>query len=281
MNKYLRYALGLALLGLAAVLIIYAIGLAQAGPETQLKQAAVVLAAFITGICGLVALTIKGLLDAQNIRLQALLDEDAAIAKGVRELTTNVVSNYAQTYFQVQIEPRLRQIEVNAQSAISFANLEYQEESRKRERRDAGMLKLSAAILKTTRAFKALTAFRPAQGESTEPLVNLLAQALATREQFLLGREELIAIRAMEPSHADKLKEYSALLINIIIDLRRDPKTPHENHSSVEYFQMMGKYESDLLALDSEVGQVLTSFLAVRHERPFAPDIPVSAKREA
>jgi hypothetical protein len=157
--------------------------------------------------------------------------------------------------------------EGNARSANSYLDLEYQEEFRKRERRDKALLGISEALIRCTRAFVALTTFRLAKNEPTESLVNVLAQALAARATFLDARENLLVLKAIKNDHSKVLREYSLLLIDIIIDVRRRDDVTTTGANVNGYITLMEAHGSKLRELDQEIGDILTVFLAPRYRK--------------
>ena len=250
---------GLTLLVITGLLVFYAI---TAKTETQLETVGTLLVSVLSGCGGLFLLVYKRTADAEKIVLKGVIDE-----------RNNLLSAYAQSYFNEQIEPRLRKIEANALSATKFVELEYHDDFRKRERRDQALMKLSATIIDTTRAFRVLSKFKPVEDESTEPLVNALAQALAARETFLAARRELAVLHAIDPDHEDVLRNYNLLMIGIIIDLRRSPPDSGQVQAR-DYGRQMKEYSERLQEFDRNIGRILTVFLAPKHREAVSLEIP-------
>jgi hypothetical protein len=274
--KYiLHWLAAFTLLLLAGVLVYYAFGLrSSAGTDKQLEVMGTVLIAALSAVGGIYVLFFQRGADIEKIQLEGAIAQLTKSIDNAQQLANGILISYSQSYFREQVEPRIREIEANAHSASRFVELEYQDDFRKRERRDQALLKLSSTVIKTTRAFHVLTKFKPAIGESTEPLVNALAQALAAREAFLAAREELTVLHAVGRRHAAVLREYALLLIGIIIDLRRHPPNVAVDGETTSYSSLMDEYGSRLQQLDDYIARVLAVFLAPRHREPVAPDIP-------
>jgi hypothetical protein len=232
----------------------------------------------LSGLGALFALVFNRVMDVGAREHEATLKDRSAMIESTHEVLANVVSGYVSEQFREAVETRLREFGAAVDSATHFAELEYQEDFRKRERRDKALVELSGALLKTTRAFRALTTFRLAAEDSTESLVNVLAQALAAREKFLSAREELLIIRAVRLEHLDLLRDYAALLTDIILDLRRRVASPGSDDSvrndEVSYIELMRHYREKLIELDSEIGKRLSVFLAPKHREPISPVLP-------
>jgi hypothetical protein len=234
----------------------------------------------LTGIGGLYVLFVRKRDQDDLAVLQGSITRLTNSLANAEQGANSVAVEYAKRYFEEMFEPRLKDIETKAASATKYIELQYTDEQRKRERRDEALMKLSTAVFRTTRAFKALTKFRLGEGVPTEALVNTLAQALAAREQFLVAREELSVLHAIDPKHAQNLVYYGTLLIDIIIDVRRNkPDDKTTGHDAI-YHSTMSAYEQKLDEYDRDIGAVLHVFLAPQHRLPISPTPPGSAQRD-
>lgn len=287
-KSMLHIAAGALLLMLAA-LIAYDVyqGSRSQQPPKSLETAGKVLVALLTGIGGLYVLSSKQKHDVGIVKLQASIQEGqasqaASVQTGIemlkgsitqlnnsisaeQGLRSTILAEVAKKYIAEDFEPRLKQMEIAASSKKKYVELVYEDDFRRRDRRDAALMALSRSVRATTRAFRVLTKFRLSDGMPSELLVNTLAQALAAREHFLTSREELVVLHAVDPEHEKVLRAYSNLLIDVIIDVRRPS---HEVPKSIaDYETLMSKHEIDLEHLDTKVGELLAVFLAPQQRR--------------
>jgi hypothetical protein len=280
---------GVVLLLLAALLgyDVYE-GFLARQPAKNLEVWGKVLLAILAGIGGLYALTAKQRHDVDVLTIQNQMQGDQTLrAAGVeanlellrgsisqlntsisseQALRSTVIAEVARRLISEQFEPRMKQLEAAAASKKKYVELVYEDDFRRRERRDLALMALSRAVLKTTRTFRTLSKFRLGDGTPSEALVNILAQALAAREAFLSAREELVVLHAVAPEHERVLRSYSGLLIDMIIDVRR-PST-RDSVSPSEYEAIMSKHETNLDQLDQTIGELLAVFLAPHQREP-------------
>jgi hypothetical protein len=260
---------------LAGVSAMHAIDVYQAAnKDAKFELLGSILLAALSAIGGLYVLFFTRQTEREKTQLAGAIAQLNKTVDNAQQLNASIFSGYANAKFKELIEPRLRELGAAADSATRFVELEYQEDFRKRQRRDSALLALSAALIKTTRSFRALTKFRLAEDESTDSLVNVLAQALAARENFLATREELLVLRVAEERHLTLLRQYTLLLSDIIIDLRRSPVDASATVGQPSYAAVMEQHLTRLQTLDAGIGKLLVVFLAPRHRVPVLPDIP-------
>ncbi|MGM9485894.1 hypothetical protein [Ideonella sp. YS5] len=181
-------------------------------------------------------------------------------------LRSTVAAEIAKRYIAEEFEPRIKQFEAVAAAKKKYVELAYEDDFRRRERRDQALMGLSRAVLRTTRAFRTLSKFRLGDGTPSEALVNILAQALAAREAFLSAREELVVLHAVAPEHERLLRAYSTELIDMIIDVRRP--SARDSVTSSDYERIMTGHEANLDHLDEKLGELLAVFLAPHQREP-------------
>lgn len=281
-QAFFRYAFFSFALALGGLFALHATKVyVQGSQDSQLEFLGSIVLAVLSGLGALFALLFNKVADAAKVEREADLRDRNTTLDNTQQMVANIVGGYAKAHFQEVIETRLREIGAAAESATKFLELEYQDDFRKRDRRDKALIGLSSSLLRTTRAFRALTTFRLAPDEPTESLVNVLAQALAAREQFLAAREELLILRAMSPKHMQLLRDYAGLLIDIIIDLRRGAGSSSDSQSKeaipareTDYLDLMTRYRARLVDLDADIGRRLAVFLAPKHSEPVSPTIP-------
>jgi hypothetical protein len=279
--RYSFFALAVTLGVTAALHAQHVYGRSSA--DSQLEFIGSVVLALLSGLGALFSLLFNQFVDASNREHEAHLKDRNTTLDNTQEMIASIVAGYANAHFQEVIEARLKGVGAAADSATKLLELEYQDDFRKRDRRDKILMDLSAALLKTTRAFRALTTFRLARDEPTESLVNVLAQALAAREQFLSAREDLFVLRAASPSHRQLLRDYASLLTDIIIDLRRSAAdssgfapSSGEPKKETAYLDLMATYRDRLVSLDADIGRRLAVFLAPKLREAVRPVLPTT-----
>lgn len=154
--------------------------------------------------------------------------------------------------------PQLKWIETVANSAQKFNELLHEDEFRRRARRDEALIAFSKSVNITTRAFRHLTSLRTYGSTSSgEQLVNALSPALAARQKFLEARDGLDDLHVVHKDDEKTIREYSILLVNIIIDVRRVAIDESDSYNNT-----MSEHLSAINELNERIGWMLAAFLA-------------------
>jgi hypothetical protein len=217
--------------------------------STQLETAGKVLVLVLSGVGALYVID-----DSQRHarELQRSQNEFERQQLGLRQ-----EFDRAQAAFRDEVEARHATMQAELEAAASASEQRLRDAARSREELRPALLGLSRSTLASTDAFRRLVQLPQDQPEA---LVNTLAEALKQRSEFLRAIKKLKVLQAIEARHSPVLKSYSTLLIDIIIDVRRETRLSADELG--EYGKVMEQHAKNLEKLNHQICAVLRVLLA-------------------
>lgn len=246
-------------LGAGAILLVFAVFLgydmyrldALSHSEKQGDNITKILLATFSGLAALYLLIFKHDQEIYSIQEKGRVDRENIVTKAAIEAAITK-----------QLAPKLRALETQAAAAQKYAELALTEDFSRRDERHALLKGFSEQVIFASREFRKLVKYRPTSDGSAEAIVDLLAQALAARQSFIVARDKLEPMHIVDPEHKPVIRQYSGILINIIIDVRR----PSDLSSTTdEYSEVMHRHSNDLESAHDQICAILKVFLAPQH----------------
>jgi len=235
-----------AVASVAGYLGISAIALGASDPETKVKYFILVFGSLSAFVLGIYSIFVKEAFDRSHTNF----------LKEV-ELQKDIIESIAKAYITQYFKPKMDELESKAQQERKHTELRLEDNFERIKVRRDRLLVFSKCLHDCTKAFRALANVR-----SDEALDARLAPALGARERFSAAREDLEVHRAVSSEHQPVLREYSKLLMAIVIDVRRSGS----NENDAQYDALMKKHYADLDKLDDTMARILKPFLAPREE---------------